>query len=237
MTGREVLDWVIYAARGRRRALVANHTLHSISQSRRYPEMARLYAIADVIQIDSNALLGFARLTGKPAGPQHRSAYSLWRNDFWDLAQRYGLRIFYLGGDTGIATGAVRMMEMAYPDVRYSGHDICFDMDAEGDDNQRVLSTIRRFAPDILMVGMASPQQETWLARNLAQLPPCVVLPVGDSFDRENGQVKLAPRWMQACGLGWLHRLCPDPRGLASRCLVAPWYLLKPAYRDLFRRQ
>ncbi len=237
MTGREVLDWVIYAARGRRRAIVANHNLHSLYLIDRHPEMARLYGMADLIQVDSMPLLRFARMTGKPAGPEHRSTYLDWRNEFWDLAQRYGLRVFYLGGEPGVATGAVRMMEMAYPDVRFSGHDGFFDVTKDGPDNQRVLSTIRRFAPDILMVGMGMPRQEIWIADNFEDLPPCVVMPVGAAFDYEMGIQKAAPRWMGAIGMEWFYRLCHDPRRLSRRYLYEPWFLLKPAYRDLFKRQ
>lgn len=235
MTGHQVLDWVIYAARGRRRAIVANHTLHSLYLVDRHPEMARLYQMADLIQIDSRALLRFARMTGKPATLEHKSAYMDWRNDFWDLAQRYGLRVFYLGGEPGVATGAVRMMEMAYPDIRFTGHDGFFDVNREGDDNQRVLSTIRRFAPDVLMVGMGTPRQEAWIAENFSDLPPCVVMTVGAAFDYEMGIQKAPPGWMRAIGLGWVYRLCHDPR-LWSRYFYEPWFLLKPAYRDMFRR-
>lgn len=237
MTGRQVLEWVVYAARGRRRAIVANHNLHSLYLVERNPEMARLYGMANLIQVDSMPLIRFAQMTGKPAKAEHRSTYLDWRDDFWGLAQRFGLRVFYLGGEPGIATGAVRMMEMAYPDVRFSGHDGFFDVTRDGADNQRVLSTIRRFAPDILMVGMGMPRQEVWIADNFEDLPPCVVMPVGAAFDYEVGAQKAAPRWMGDWGVEWLYRLCSDPKRLASRYLYEPWFLLKPAYRDLFKRQ
>lgn len=237
MTGAQVLDWIQFAARGRRRAIVANHNLHSLYLVERHPDMADLYAMADLVQIDSMPLIKFAQLTGKPAGPEHRSTYLDWREQFWAMAQRYGLRVYYLGGEPGVATGAIRMMEMAYPDVRFGGRDGYFDIEAEGEENQSVLSAIRRFAPDILMVGMGMPRQEVWIAQNYRDLPPCVVMPVGAAFDYEVGMQKPAPRWMGEWGIEWLYRLCHDPRRLASRYLVEPWFLLKPALRDLLKRQ
>lgn len=237
MTGRQVLDWIIYAARGRRRAIVAHHNLHSLYLAQRDPQFARFYERADLIQVDSKALIRFARMTGKAADLSHCATYLDWRGQFWDQAQRYGLRVFYLGGEPGVATGAVRMMEMAYSDVRFSGHDGFFDVEREGADNQRVLSTIRRFAPDILMVGMGMPRQEMWIAENMEDLPPCVVMPVGAAFDHELGLQKAPPQWMHDWGIGWLHRLCHNPKLRLSRYLYEPWFLLKPAYRDLFRRR
>ena len=233
----EVLDWMQFMARGRRRAILANHNLHSLYLIDHHPKMAELYEIADVIQIDSMPLIKFGRMTGKPVGPEHRSTYLDWRDDFWAMCQRYGLRVFYLGGEPGVATGAIRMIEMAYPDVRFGGHDGFFDVEKEGVENQAVLSEVRRFAPDILMVGMGMPRQEMWIAENYRDLPPCVVMPVGAAFDYEIGRQKAAPRWMGEWGIEWLYRLCHDPKRLASRYLIEPLHLLRPAFRDMFKRQ
>lgn len=235
MTATQMLDWVQYAARGRRRAIVANHNLHSLYLVDRRPQMARLYQMADIIQIDSMPLVRFAQMTGKAVGFEHRSTYLDWRDDFWAMAQRYGLRVFYLGGEPGIASGAVRMMEMAYPDLRFGGRDGYFDVTSEGAENQAVLSQIRRFAPDILMVGMGMPRQEIWIAENYTDLPPCVVMPVGAAFDYEVGAKKTPPRWMGQMGIEWLYRLCQEPGRLASRYLYEPWFLLGPAIKDVIR--
>lgn len=237
MTGAQVLDWIQLTARGRQRGIVANHNLHSLYLVNRHPEMAQLYEMADVIQIDSMPLIKFGQMTGKPVGPQHRSTYLDWRDDFWSMTQRFGLRVFYLGGEPGVASGAVRMMEMAYPDLRFSGRDGFFDVTQDGAENQKVLSTIRQFAPDILMVGMGMPRQEAWIAANYRELPPCVIMPVGAAFDYEVGVQKAAPRWMGEWGVEWLYRLCADPRRLASRYLYEPWFLIKPAMTDLLKRQ
>ncbi|WP_297802937.1 WecB/TagA/CpsF family glycosyltransferase [uncultured Brevundimonas sp.] len=236
VTPDEVLDWIQFRARGRQRAILANHNLHSLYLIDRDEAMARFYDMADLVQIDSMPMIRFAKLCGKPVGPQHRSTYLDWRGRFWDMTQRYGLRVFYLGGEPGVATGAIRMMEMAYPDLSFSGRDGFFDVTREGEENQSVLSTIRRFAPDILMVGMGMPRQEAWIAENYRDLPPCVVMPVGAAFDYEVGVQKAAPRWMGEWGIEWLYRLCHDPKRLASRYLYEPWFLIGPALKDLLRR-
>lgn len=222
MTGSEILGWVQYAARGRRKAVVGTHNLHSLFLAERHPLMAGFYDLADIIQVDSLPLLKFAAMTGKPLGPQHLSAYSHWRDQFWSMCQRYGLRVYYLGGDEGIATGAVRMLEMAYPDVRFSGRDRYFDDEAGSEENQQVLSAIRRFAPDILLVGLGMPRQEIWIAENYSDLPPCVIMPVGDALDQELGEKKRATKSKDDN---------PSGAGFYELCC-----LIKPAVRDIFKR-
>jgi N-acetylglucosaminyldiphosphoundecaprenol N-acetyl-beta-D-mannosaminyltransferase len=47
-----------------------------------------------------------------------------------------------------------------------------------------------------------------------------VMLGVGAAFDFHAGVTPRAPRWMQQCGLEWLHRLLSEPRRLWRRYLV-----------------
>lgn len=229
MTGAEVLAWIQYAARGRRKAIIGTHNLHSLFLAERHPQMAHFYDMADVVQVDSLPLLKFASMTGKPMGPEYLSSYACWRDDFWALCQRFGLRVYYLGGDQGVATGAIRMIEMAYPDVRFSGRDRNFDDTSDSAQNQKVVRTIRRFAPDILLVGLGMPRQEVWIAENYSDLPPCVVMPIGDALDIELGERKqrkirvdkaVATKEASVAGANFYELCC----------------LIKPAVRDLLKR-
>src|SRR5690606_40283566 len=45
-------------------------------------------------------------------------------------------------------------------------------------------------------------------------------LGIGVSFSFICGELQRAPRWMQRCGLEWLHRLMQEPTRLARRYLV-----------------
>lgn len=227
MTGAEILGWVQYAARGRRKAVVGTHNLRSLFLAERHPQMARFYDLADIVQMNSLLLLKFAAMTGKPLGPEHLSAYPHWRDQFWSMCQRYGLRVYYLGGDAGVATGAIRMLEMAYPDVRFSGRDRYFDETSDGAENQQVISAIRKFAPDILLVGLGMPRQEIWIAENYSDLPPCVIMPVGEALDRELGETGMASDKTKKSGIkdtsgGGFYELC---------CLI------KPAVLDILKRR
>ena len=221
----------------RRRFLIANHNLHSLYLVTRTPEMAKMYERADVIQIDSVPLIRFARMTGHPAELAHRLTYLDWRDSFWTMAHNRCWRVFYLGGAPDVAQSAMRRLALTYPDITFEARDGFFDIDTDGNENRIVLKQIDDFQPDVLLVGMGMPRQEMWIAANMDALPPCVILPVGAAFDYEAGVQNAAPRWMGQWGLEWLYRLCSDPKRLASRYLYEPWFLLKPALRDLLRRR
>jgi N-acetylglucosaminyldiphosphoundecaprenol N-acetyl-beta-D-mannosaminyltransferase len=75
-------------------------------------------------------------------------------------------------------------------------------------------------APDIVFVGLGSPKQERLALRLRTALPATWWIGVGVSFSFVTGAVRRAPKWMQVCGVEWLHRLFSEPRRLARRYLV-----------------
>jgi len=100
----------------------------------------------------------------------------------------------------------------------------------EGIDGYRVseeaVAAIQVFQPDLVLVGLGMPRQETFLLTNLHSLPVAVYATVGGAIDYIAGANKLAPRWIGRLGLEWLWRLCHEPRRLSSRYLIEPLRLL-----------
>ena len=86
VTPAEVLDLAAAAIAQGRRAVVANHNLHSLALLRRSPAMARFYARADVIEADSTPLILWGKLLGRPIRRAHRCTYLDWREAFWRRA-------------------------------------------------------------------------------------------------------------------------------------------------------
>lgn len=229
----EVMGFVARKVAAGRKALIANHNLHSLHLIAREPEMRAVYARADLIELDSTPLVLWGRLTRKPVSRAHRCTYLDWRGDFWRLASRYGWRVFYLGGEPGVPERAAQTLRALYPGAVIGGRDGYFDAALGSADNDAVLDAINAFKPDILFVGMGMPRQEQWIARHYERLERGVVFSVGAAFDYEAGAQKAAPRWMGRMGIEWAFRLVSQPRRLAHRYLVEPWFLLPAAVRDL----
>jgi N-acetylglucosaminyldiphosphoundecaprenol N-acetyl-beta-D-mannosaminyltransferase len=213
--------------------VVANHNAHSLFLLRRVPALAEFFAKADLVQIDSTPLILWGRLLGLPLSRAMRSTYLDWRDDFWRLADQRRWRVFYLGGAPGVAETAAGRLAARYPNALIGQHHGYFDPARCSRENRKVLAKIAAFDPDVLLVGMGMPLQETWTLENRAALKRGVVLTVGAAFDYEAGVQRAAPRWTGRLGVEWLARLIAQPRRLAGRYLVEPWSLIGPALQDI----
>lgn len=141
------------------------------------------------------------------------------------LAARRGFRVFLLGGKAGVAKEAARRLSRRYEGLRICGwHHGYFEKSQ--DENEKVLTQIRRARPDILFVCFGFPLQERWIANNLASLPSVrLAMGLGGSLDVWSGRLRRAPRAMRAIGLEWLWRIILEPRR-AEIFLDIPLFLL-----------
>jgi N-acetylglucosaminyldiphosphoundecaprenol N-acetyl-beta-D-mannosaminyltransferase len=220
------------AARGMK-GLVVNHNTHSLYLLDRNPEMRGAFDAADLVTLDSFPMLFWGKLLGRPFVRAHRSTYTDWRREFWDLANGKRWRVFYLGGEPGVAAAAREKLNAEWPGAVIGVHDGYFDMSEGSADNAAVLAEIEAFEPDIVLVGMGMPRQEVWIARNYAAIRRGVVFSIGAAFDYEAGVQPMPPRWISRAGFQWLYRLLRDPRRMASRYLVEPFALTGRALGDL----
>lgn len=91
---------------------------------------------------------------------------------------------------------------------------------AEVDDagaSARLVERINASGARILLVAFGAPRQEAWMTRWRAHLAPSVGIGIGGSLKFLAAPRSRAPRWMQATGLEWLHRMLREPRRLAPR--------------------
>lgn len=229
----EVIHEISTAIAAKRQAIIANHNLHSIYLYKNDAEYRAFFDRAALVEVDSAPMIMFARLLGLQSRPFHRCTYLDWRELFWTIATRNQWRVFYLGGEPGVAARGATALMNAHPGVQIETHHGYFDAESGSADNAEILARIEDFAPDILFVGMGMPRQELWIYRQLGALPDCVILSVGAAFDYEANAQRAAPRWMGRLGLEWLYRLACDPRRLFSRYCIEPWSLLDLAAADI----
>ena len=230
----EMLHFVRGCVAARAKAIVANHNLHSLYLLRRNPQMAALYARADVVEVDSLPLTLWARWIYGRSRRCHRCTYMDFRTLLWDWAQADGWRVYYLGGRPGIVEAARKALNVRWPGPAIGGRDGFFAWG--GAEEDEVLAEIAAFRPDVLMVGMGMPRQEAWIERCYHRLPDCVILPVGAAFDYEAGAIRTPPSWTGRMGLEGVYRLLCEPRRMFSRYVLEPWALVGPALRDVARR-
>jgi N-acetylglucosaminyldiphosphoundecaprenol N-acetyl-beta-D-mannosaminyltransferase len=99
-----------------------------------------------------------------------------------------------------------------------------------------VLQEIQAARPDILLLGLGMPLQETWLMENRHRIDAGVALTGGAVFDYVSGGLRRGPRLLTDNGLEWLARLHLEPRRLWRRYLLGnPIFLLR-VLGQVFRR-
>ena len=214
------------------RWIIANHNLHSVYLYHRDPKMRAFFAKAQVVHIDGMSLVYWARVLGYPVTKQHRVTYVDWVHPLMAMAAAEGWRVFYLGGKPGVAARAAEKLRQQYPGLVLETRHGYFTPE----ENDAVLEEITRFQPHVLMVGMGMPRQEHWVLDNLERISANAILTAGACFDYVAGVIPTPPRWMGRMGLEWLYRLWSEPRRLARRYLLEPWFLVPLALKDLSAR-
>jgi N-acetylglucosaminyldiphosphoundecaprenol N-acetyl-beta-D-mannosaminyltransferase len=233
VTPNQVMDFIARHVRRGRKAVVANHNLHSLYLLRRSATMRAFFQDADLVQFDSYPLIAWCGLLGLPVSQRHRSTYLDWRDQFWAQAAERGWRVFLLGSRPGVVEVMRGRVQREWPGVVIGGRHGYFDQRQGSEENRAVVEEINAFQPDVVLVGMGMPLQEAWIHRNLPALRQGVFLPVGGALDYEAGVQRPAPRWMGPVGVEWLFRFACQPRRLFNRYFVEPWALAGPALRDL----
>ncbi len=72
-------------------------------------------------------------------------------------------------------------------------------------------ASLKKLNPDLVLVALGSPLQETWSCRVKKKGCPGLWIGVGGSFDVWSGLQRRAPQLMQKLQIEWLYRLVKDP--------------------------
>lgn len=143
-----------------------------------------------------------------------------------------GYRIFLLGGAPGVAQAAADVLRARHPTLQIVGARDGFFSSGE---ERGVCAQIRAARPDVLLVGLGAPRQESWMRQWSGALGVPVSIGVGGTFDVLAGRIPRAPRWMQRRGLEWLYRVSREPRRWSVVRTIPPLFLL--ALRERLRRR
>jgi len=136
-------------------------------------------------------------------------------------AAKRGRSLFLLGGNTGSAEDAARVLTARHPGLEIAGIE-CPPVGFEKDPlaMAHLSRKVHEAKPDIVYVALGSPKQERVIRHLRHDRPEAWWLGVGISFSFLSGEVSRAPVWMRRAGLEWFHRLCMEPRRLFKRYVL-----------------
>ncbi len=124
-------------------------------------------------------------------------------------------RVFLLGSTPERVARAARRLYAQCPHL----HTVAFHHGYFNDD-ANVITAVRRAGPEVMLIGMGFPKQETWIVRYRDMLPFGVAVCIGGGIDILAGVRRRAPSWMQTAGLEWVYRLVQEPLRLGYRYLI-----------------
>ncbi|WBB69607.1 WecB/TagA/CpsF family glycosyltransferase [Micromonospora sp. WMMD812] len=185
----------------------------------RDPESRAHVESASLVVADGKPLIWASRIAGNPLPARVAGSDLIWSLSA-ALAER-DRSIYLLGGAPGTANRAEEVMRARFPRLRIAGHlSPPFGFDTRPDQFEEACGTVAAARPDLVYVGLGFPKQERVIARLRSRLPASWFLGCGAAIGFVAGVHRRAPRWMQAYGLEWTHRLASEPARLMRRYLV-----------------
>ncbi|MGJ3188688.1 WecB/TagA/CpsF family glycosyltransferase [Paenarthrobacter nitroguajacolicus] len=216
---------------------VLGHNLHSITLFHSCQDFRSLYQNSSIVLLDGAPvamLWGLAHRRQLRLLGQGTMSYRLGSMDWIpELGNVTGLeRVAVIGAGREANTTAVARLRSIIPGATVDG------MPGEGWDDaleSAVVKWLKEFRPQLVLLGLGMPLQESVLLRRLGQLPPAVYCTVGGAIEQVAGIQKLAPRWLGRLGLEWAWRLVLHPGRVAYRVFVEPWKLAGLLIRRRFQ--
>lgn len=197
---------------------VAVTGMHGVMEARHDPSFRAILNSADLVVPDGMPLVWFGRLRGVELPRRVYGPELMLRVCQQTTAK--GSRHFLLGGAPGVPERLAATLRNSFPGFQIVGS--CsppFRPLTQAEDEDLVAS-INRAAPDVVWVGLGTPNQERWMHQHRDRLNAAVLVGVGAAFDIHSGTKKQAPSWMRERGLEWLFRLLQEPKRLWRRYLL-----------------
>lgn len=210
-------------------ATVAYANVHVVNQAQTDGALMRFLQTANLVYCDGNGVRLGAQILGQRLPP--RSTGADW---VWDLAAAAEgtWRLYWIGGTPGVTKAAADALRAAHPTLEIES-DHGFHPRA-GPEDAASIDRINAFKPDIVLVGMGTPEQERWVAERRCRIEAPVVWCTGATADVVTNKERRGPKWLVR-RWEWLYRLYQHPSRLWRRYLIGnPVFVMRMVRIRLF---
>lgn len=217
MNMQDVLARLLQMLRHREKGYLSAITVHGVMVAQRDPEFAAAFADAAIAIPDGTPIAWVGRLQGH-RGMQYVTGPELMRQVFLHRDFAPYTHFFY-GGDLGVAEELAAHFRKIAPWSRIVGTYTPPYRPLTKAEEHSLIARIGRCKPDMIWVGLGTPQQDKFMRRYLSLLDTGLMFGVGAAFDFHTGRIQDCPVWVKRAGLQWIHRLMQDPKRLWRRYL------------------
>jgi N-acetylglucosaminyldiphosphoundecaprenol N-acetyl-beta-D-mannosaminyltransferase len=165
---------------------------------------------SDLVVADGMPLIWVAKLLGLPidervAGSDLFAYLSM-------QSRETKIRVFFFGGETGIAAKAHDELNRTSPGMMSCGfYDPGF-VSIEEMSSNNVIEHINSCEPDFILVALGAKKGQRWIMHNREKLNAPVISHLGAVINFVAGNVQRAPKKWQGFGLEWLWRIKQEPK-------------------------
>ena len=201
--------------------IVNAHTLNLASDEERYCQMLNQ---ASVVFGDGTGVRWAAWLRGAKMRDNLVGTDLIPR--LFESTSNRDFSYFLLGADSETIEKAADVCQKQFPGWIQAGFHHGYILDEERK-NAEVIALINEKQPDVLLVGMGNPKQETWIHENKHKLSVPVCIGVGGLFDHWGGNLTRAPLWVRRLGYEWLQLLIQQPQKWQRYLVGNPKFILR----------
>lgn len=213
--------------------LILNVNVNCLNLTVQHPHLHHFLNTAEIVFCDGFGVMLGAKILGHHL--PERITYADWMWKLAEYAEPRNFTFFFLGARPGIAKEAANRLQSRHKNLKIVGiQDGYFNKAQNNPENDLVIQKINAVKPNILVLGLGMPLQETWLMENWSKIDANIALTGGAVFDYLSGDLRRAPKWMTDNGLEWLGRLLIEPRRLWKRYVLGNplflWRVLKQRF-------
>ena len=226
ITMKEAVEYIDEMIKTQKKGYIVTPNVDFIVRLESDKYFQRIVEHADLIVADGKPLLWIGKKLGTPI-KEKISGSDLSPQVFTRAAEK-GYSIFLLGGKKGVAEKAKVNMESKYKGIQIVGtYSPPFGFEKNADEIDYINNMINAVKPDILLVCLGSPKQETFIYQNNNKYDAIVSLAVGATIDFEAGNIKRAPKWISNIGMEWFYRFCKELKRLFKRYFIDDMKIFK----------
>ncbi|MES9899583.1 MAG: WecB/TagA/CpsF family glycosyltransferase [Sedimenticola sp.] len=166
---------------------------------------------SDLVLADGMPIVWIAKLLGLPVTqrvPGSGLIERLWSDTTSDDVP---IRVFFFGGEKGVAETACEIMGKEKKGLECAGHYYPGFGSVEDMSSDAVIDTINQASPDFTVVSLGARKGQAWIQLNKDKLQSPVISHLGAVVNFVAGTVKRAPVLIQKSGLEWLWRIKEEP--------------------------
>lgn len=135
--------------------------------------------------------------------------------------EKIGGSVFYMGASQDTLNKIHKRIAKEYPHIKVGSYSPPYKALFSSEDNDKIVSKINEFNPDVLFIGMTAPKQEKWLHEHKDILNFKIASSIGAVFDFYAGTVIRPSKFWINLHLEWLPRLIKEPKRLWKRNFIS----------------